>query len=152
MTVRGFYAVGVYHPKNSINIGTLWRSASILGAAFIYTVGARYKRQSSDTMGVPKHIPLFHFDDIEDLKKHLPDSCPLIAVELDDRAINIKDFIHPARACYMLGAEDSGIPTAVLDRCHKVIKLDGESSMNVAVAGSIVIYHRRLLTKGILNG
>jgi tRNA G18 (ribose-2'-O)-methylase SpoU len=68
-------------------------------------------------------------------------------VELDDKAINIREFHHPERACYMLGAEDHGIPTEVLGRCHRTLKLDGDESMNVAVAGSVVVYHRSLARK-----
>jgi len=28
---RGYFGIGIYHGKNTDNIGTLWRSASILG-------------------------------------------------------------------------------------------------------------------------
>ena len=53
--MRGYFAIGVYHPKNHLNIGTLWRTANILKAAFIFTVGARYKRfQCSDTLNTPQ--------------------------------------------------------------------------------------------------
>lgn len=142
---RGFFGIGIYHPKNSINIGTLWRTANILGASFIFTVGARYRKQSSDTMQTPRHIPLTHYKDFDDLKAHLPDSCMLIGVELSEEAQDLKAFDHPQRACYMLGAEDNGIPPAILAKCHKVIRMAGESSMNVAVAGSIVMYHREAL-------
>lgn len=142
---RGFFGIGIYHPKNSINIGTLWRTANILGASFIFTVGARYRKQSSDTMQTPRHVPLTHYKDIDDLRAHLPDSCMLIGVELADEALDLKIFSHPERACYMLGAEDNGIPPAILSKCHKVLRLAGEKSMNVAVAGSIVMYHREAL-------
>lgn len=30
---RGFFGVAVFMPKSSVNVGTLWRSAHILGAA-----------------------------------------------------------------------------------------------------------------------
>jgi tRNA G18 (ribose-2'-O)-methylase SpoU len=141
---RGFFAVGVYHPKNGVNIGTLWRTADIMGAAFVFTVGRRYKEQASDTRKTPRHTPLFHFADVEDLRAHLPESCILVGVELADRAQNIRAFSHPERACYLLGAEDNGIPELVQGRCHRLLKLDGEESMNVSVAGSIVVYHRSL--------
>ena len=142
---RGFFGIGIYHPKNSLNIGTLWRTANILGASFIFTVGARYRKQSSDTMQTPRHIPLTHYKDFDDLKSHLPDSCMLIGVELSETAQDLKAFSHPQRACYMLGAEDNGIPPLILAKCHRVIRLTGETSMNVAVAGSIVMYHREAL-------
>ena len=37
----GFFAVGVYNSKSADNVGTLWRSAFQLGAAYIFTIGAR---------------------------------------------------------------------------------------------------------------
>lgn len=143
----GYYGIGVYHPKTEVNIGTLWRTANILGAAFIFTVGRRYKHQSSDTCNTTRNKPIFHFKDIQDLKEHLPyiDGCPLVGIELTPNAINLKDFTHPERAIYLLGAEDHGLPQEVLNKCHYVVKLDGEYSMNVAVAGSIVLYHRMSL-------
>ena len=36
----GFFAVGVYNSKSADNVGTLWRSAFQLGAAYIFTIGA----------------------------------------------------------------------------------------------------------------
>lgn len=45
---------------------------------------------------------------------------------------------------YLLGAEDHGIPTRVLDRCHYTISIPTirDWSMNVATAGAIVMYDR----------
>ena len=38
----GYFGVGIVGGKNEANQGTLWRSAYQLGAAFTYTVGARF--------------------------------------------------------------------------------------------------------------
>ena len=139
---RGYFGIGVFKSKSHINIGTLWRSANIFGADFIFTVGQRYSKQHSDTYKTPRHVPLFFFKDIDDLIDHLPDSCPLVGVEMDDRAKNLWTYRHKERACYILGAEDHGLNEDVLNRCHYLIKLPGERSLNVATAGSIVMYHR----------
>lgn len=141
---RGYFGVGVWHPKRESNVGSLWRSAYLFGAAFIFTVGRRYTPQASDTPRTPNQIPLFEFDSIGDLVTHLPQGCPLIAVELGDRAIPLRDMTHPRTACYLLGAEDHGLPDHVLDRCHQqiVVETVRPESMNVAVAGSLVIHHR----------
>ena len=139
---RGFYAIGVYKPKKEVNIGTLWRTANILGASLIFTVGVRYRKQSSDVLNTPRHVPLMHFDDIEDLVRHLPWGCRLIGVELDDRARMSHQYTHPDQGCYLLGAEDNGLPKQVIERCHSLIKLPGDKSLNVAVAGSLVMYDR----------
>ncbi len=141
----GFFAVGIYGSKTPENVGTLWRTADLFGAAFTFTVGARYgRRQATDTTHARLHTPLFHFGSIDDLIEHLPWSTPLVGVELDPRATLLSRFDHPERACYLLGAEDNGLPPAVIDRCHSIVQVESVRpySMNVAVAGSIVCHSR----------
>lgn len=141
---RGYFGVAVYRPKTQTNVGTLWRSSFLYDAAFIGTVERRYKYQPSDTVHTANHVPLVHYADIDDLVAHLPHSCPLIGVELDERAVSLAEFHHPERAVYLLGAEDHGLPPSVMTRCYKVIQIPGERdwSMNVSAAGSIVMYDR----------
>jgi tRNA G18 (ribose-2'-O)-methylase SpoU len=140
--VRGYFGIGIEGSKTPVNVGTLWRSAGILGASFIFTVGHRYPKQASDTIKAWRHIPLWTFADLDDLAAHVPMDCELIGVELDDRARLLRDFKHPERACYLLGAEDHGLSAAALHRCKRVVRLPGDYSLNVAVAGSIVVYDR----------
>lgn len=142
--MRGYFGVAVFRPKTAVNVGSLWRTADLYGAAFLGTVAHRYKTQGSDTLHSPQHTPLVHYGDIDDLIAHLPHGCPLVGVELDPRAESLDGFTHPERALYLLGAEDDGLPPAVLDRCHKLLTIPCPTprSMNVAVAGSIVVAHR----------
>lgn len=144
MSTRGYFAIGVYRPKTETNVGTLWRTAHLYRAAFVFTIGERYRRQSSDTPKTPLHTPLFHYRDVEDLLDHLPWSAPLVGVELDPRAVPLTDYTHRERSVYLLGAEDHGLPMDVLDACHDVIQIPSlmPQSMNVAVAGSLAIYDR----------
>lgn len=137
---RGYCGIGIFHSKTPVNIGTLWRSASLFGADFIFTIGRRYTHQASDTIKAWKHTPLWHFDTLDDFR--LPHSCELVGVELDDRAKPLHRFHHPERAVYLLGAEDHGLSPAAIERCHRLIRLPGSYSMNVAVAGSIVLNSR----------
>lgn len=139
---RGYWGIGIYNGKNTSNIGTLWRSAAIMGADFIFTIGRRYQKQCSDTMKTHRHIPLFHYENADDFFKHVPYDCPVVAVELDENSIPLESYHHPERCIYLLGAEDNGIPAAVLDRCKETVQIIGDYCYNVAVAGSIVMYDR----------
>ena len=142
MEKRGYFGIGIYHGKTEANIGTLWRSAAILGADFIFTIGRRYKRQSSDTMKAWRHIPLYNFESYDDFFKHIPYDCKVIAVELDDNSVPLEGYDHPERCVYLLGAEDHGLPRNVLDKCYQTVQLIGDYCMNVATAGSIIMYDR----------
>ena len=142
MTSRGYYGIGIERGKTASNVGTLWRSAYSFGAAFIFTVGRRYPQQASDTAKAWRHVPMVEYSDIEDLLAHLPFSCPLVGVEIDDRAVPLERFSHPERAIYLLGAEDHGLTDRARQRCHRLIQLRGRYCLNVAVAGSIVLHDR----------
>lgn len=146
----GYSAVAVYHPKTEANVGTLWRSAKSYQASMIATVGPRrYEYQSSDTCKTHKSLPLIKFADIDDLIAHLPYGCQLVGVELSDRAVSLTRFQHPDRALYLLGAEDWGIPDDVLAKCHHVVQIPSPEpwSLNVSVAGSLVLHDRFLKTR-----
>lgn len=140
--INGYSAIGVFRGKTKHNLGTLWRSAYILGAQYIFTVDGRYKKQSSDVLRTWARIPLFNYNDFDDLLNNIPFDCRLVGVEIDDNAEFLHDFQHPKRAIYLLGAEDTGLPDFVKEKCHYLIKLPGNSSLNVGVTGSIVLHDR----------
>lgn len=141
---RGFFEIGIIQGKNNDNLGTLWRSANIMGASGIFTIGARYpKRHQTDTMNTPNHIPLREYDTFESFIRVLPRGVQVIGVELNDKAESLITFKHPQQAIYILGAEDKGIPEECLKKCDSVIKIPfNKNSFNVAVTGSIVLYDR----------
>lgn len=140
---RGFFEIGIYKGKAATNVGTLWRSAYQMGAAGIFTVGQRFPQQASDTIKAYRHIPWRQLPDFNAFLCALPHSCPIVAVEMGGRPL--ENFVHPERAVYLLGAEDHGIPAAILTQCHHVISLPSirTESYNVAVAGSLVMFDRQ---------
>jgi len=134
----------VWFPKAEHNIGTLWRSATIFQADFIFTIGPRYRRQVSDTLATWRHIPLYTYVNYADFYAHLPYDCRLVCVELAPGAFDLRTFVHPERAIYLLGAEDNGLPSDVL-RGQIVIQIPApceHNSLNVATAGSIILWDR----------
>ncbi len=139
---QGYCAIGVYQGKTEHNIGTLWRSAYILGASYIFTIEKKYKKQSSDVLRTWSRIPLFHHKTFEEFMNHIPYDCRLVAIEIDDTAEDLSTFQHPKRAIYLLGSENNGLPKSVLDKCHYIVRLKGNSSLNVGVTGSIVLHDR----------
>ena len=145
--MSGYFAIGIMHGKTPQNIGTLWRSAEIFGAAFVFTVGARYKMQASDTAKTYRKVPLFNFATLADLEAHLPFDCLLVGVELDEHAEPVETFSHPPRGVYLLGAEDNGLSNDERVACHRLVQLPGTRSMNVAAAGTVAMYARHLAVR-----
>lgn len=140
--MRGYFGIGVENIKTKLNIGTLLRSAYCLGADFVFVIGKRYKHQSSDTVKAYRHIPLYQYENSEHFLKSRPYDCLLIGVEITEKARSIYDYHHAERAIYVLGAEDNSL--TFLDKCQSVIKIPSRFCLNVAVAGSIVMYDRNM--------
>jgi len=140
---RGYYGIGFYYGKNSANVGVLWRTAANFGADFIFTVGKRYQKQTSDVTKAWRHIPLYTYEDADDFLKHIPRDCKLVGVELDNKAQDLKEYKHPERCIYLLGAEDYGITPEILQCCHDIVQISSVRCLNAAVSGGIVMYDRQ---------
>jgi len=145
---RGYFGIGVMNSKKEVNIGTLMRSAYQMGAAFVFTIGRRYKPASSDTVHAWKHIPVYHYIEWQDFVDHAPHDCPIVAIEMGGH--DIFNFYHPERCIYLLGAEDYGLSSAIMERCYCVVSLPAvrTASYNVAVAGSLIMFDR-LIKRGV---
>lgn len=144
--MRGYFEIGIYQGKTIANLGTLWRSAYQLGAAGIFVIGNRFRKQASDTVKAYRHIPLREYRDFDHFQSSRPYDCMLVGVEMGGR--NLSGYTHPERAIYLLGAEDHGLPKQIIEKCQSIISLEAMNmlSYNVAVAGSLVMYHRQFKT------
>ena len=108
----------------------------------IFTIGRRYRRQSSDTSKAFRHIPLRHYTDYVDFTHHRPLGAVLVGVEMG--GIPLKEYVHPEQAIYLLGAEDYGLPEPIREKCNHIVSIEslGLPSYNVAIAGSLIMYDR----------
>ncbi len=127
-----------------MNLGNLLRIAHAFGASFFFTVGGRVKLADamSDTSDAAGHLPMYQYGSADDLR--LPQGCELVGVEITDDAIGLPSFRHPLRAAYVFGSERFSLSPAVLARCRYVVKIPTRFSINVGMAGAIVLYDRML--------
>lgn len=139
---QGFFGIGIQNGKTPENLGVLWRSAQNMGASFIFTIGNRYAKQACDTHKAEGAMPYFHYETFEDFYNHLPKGAMLVGVELTETAKPLESFKHPRRCVYLLGAEDHGLSKEAIEKAHFLVKFKSRLSLNVSVAGSIVMYDR----------
>ena len=142
--INEFFGIGIQNGKTPENLGVLWRSAQNLGASFIFTIGNRYAKQACDTHHAVKSMPYYHYDTFDEFFQHLPKGVRLVGVELTDKAEDLETFQHPRRCVYLLGAEDHGLSKQAIQKSHFLIKFKSQLSLNVSVAGSIIMYDRQL--------
>jgi tRNA G18 (ribose-2'-O)-methylase SpoU len=139
---QGYYGIGIMNGKTPENLGVLWRTAQNLGANFIFTIGKRYAKQACDTHNAVGALPYFHYKSFDDFYTHLPKGAMIVGIELTDTAIPLETFKHPRNCVYLLGAEDHGLTNEALVKSQHIIKFNTPKSLNVAVAGSIIMYDR----------
>ncbi|WP_179333293.1 RNA methyltransferase [Winogradskyella costae] len=140
--INEFFGIGIQNGKTPENLGVLWRSAQNLGASFIFTIGNRYAKQACDTHNAVKSMPYFHYDTFEEFFNNIPKGARLVGVELTKEAAPLETFNHPRRCVYLLGAEDHGLSHQAIEKSHFLVKFQSYLSLNVSVAGSIVMYDR----------
>jgi len=146
--MKGYFGIGVVGVSKAMNVGTLFRTAHAFGASFVFTLNAHYDQRKggqADTSDTPRSVPTYHFADLETFR--LPLGCRLVGVEISDDAIELPSFRHPRQAAYMLGAEREGLSADLQSRCDYVVKIPTRFSVNLGVAGALIMYDR-LLTLG----
>ena len=146
--MRGYFAVGVDGISKPMNLGNLMRIANAFGASFFFTINARVRLSDaqSDTSRTEGAIPLYSYVDAEEFR--LPTGCRLVGVEIAEDAVELPRFRHPTRAAYVFGAERMSLSRDVLSRCEFVVKIPTRFSINVGMAGAIVLYDRLISTGG----
>jgi tRNA G18 (ribose-2'-O)-methylase SpoU len=143
--MRGYFGIGVERISKAHNLGNLMRSAHAFGASFFFTVDAHFKAREarqSDTSDAAKHLPLYVWDSLEDMR--LPRGCSLVGVELADDAVELPSFRHPKACAYVLGPERGSLSPEMQARCEFVVKIPTKFCVNVGIAGALVMYDRTL--------
>jgi len=141
--MRGYFGIGIEGASKALNVGGLFRSAHAFGASFVFTIAAAYDEDEgglADTSDTPGSLPFYAFPDVDSLA--LPKDCALVGVELLDHATELPSFRHPRRAAYVLGPERGALSEALVRRCAFMVKIPTAFSLNVGIAGALVMYDR----------
>lgn len=141
--MRGYFGIGVEGLSKPMNAGTLFRSAHAFGASFVFTIDGVWQAREanlSDTSDSAGQVPHYHVADVAALR--LPHRCALVGIELLDDAVELPSFRHPRCAAYVLGPERGSLSPALVARCDHVIRIPTRFCINLAIAGSIVMYDR----------
>ena len=146
--MRGYFGVGVDGVSKPMNLGNLLRISHAFGASFFFTIAGRVKlsEAQSDTSSAAGHLPVYQFGAVEEFR--LPQGCSLVGVEIADDAVELPRFRHPLRAAYIFGSERMSLSPGALARCTFVVKIPTRFSINVGMAGAIVMYDRMLSLGG----
>ena len=130
------------------NLGTLLRTCDAVGACIAVPDSPHYREAlvTGDTLG-PQSQPCIHWLDTGKerwLRRQRAAGWRIVAVELPEDALPLA-LLAPAdhRTVVLLGHERRGIPDDLVesaDACVEIPMVGRGASLNVAVAGSLVLY------------
>lgn len=117
------------------NVGTLLRSADAFGAGVMLSEGCADPfgpKALRAAMGSTFRVPLLDFEPRNAVALVADGGEPLDVVELE------------RYSTFVLGSEREGLPDEILERCDAkaTIAVSSVDSLNVAMAGTIVLYER----------
>jgi len=135
--MSGFAAIGLYNPKDHLNIGEALRACGCYGVAMIAASGQRYKRARTDTQAAHRHMPLIECDDLELV---VPYGATVVAIDLIEGATPLAEFKHPKSAFYVFGPEDG---TLDISYAKETVYVPTKYCMNLAATVNVVLYDRQ---------
>lgn len=143
--MRGYFGIGAEDITKAMNVAALMRTAHAFGASFVFSIGrvhAGHQWGRVDTSDATGSLPYHEFEGAEALL--LPKGCELVGIEITDDAVPLPSFHHPRRAAYVLGRERGSLSPELLARCDHVVRIPSRFSINLAIAGAMVMYDRML--------
>lgn len=137
------FSIASWNTTKEHNIGSLVRTAHAVAAEEVVLVGDReWNVEAARTAEL--YTTVTQVADLEAFRDHLAAGrWNLVAIELDPRATNLFEAEYPERPCFLLGAEVGGVPEDLLADARLIVQIPQWGlvpSLNVAVAGSIVVY------------
>jgi tRNA G18 (ribose-2'-O)-methylase SpoU len=141
--MRGYFGIGAEGISKPMNLGSLWRTAHAFGASFVFTIAASYSQREgerADTSKTSEQVPLYEVASVDALR--LPQGCALVGIEILEEAMELPSFPHPRQAAYVLGPERGRLSPELAARCSAIVKIPTKFSINLSVAGALVMYDR----------
>jgi tRNA G18 (ribose-2'-O)-methylase SpoU len=137
------FAIAAWNISKDHNVGSLVRTAHATAATELVLVGEReWNVEAART--AEQYTTIVQLADIDGFRSHLSTRrWDLVAVELHERAVTLFEARYPERPCFLIGAELGGVPEDLVDRASVVVQIPQWGlvpSLNLAVAGSIVLY------------
>lgn len=149
--------------RSTHNVGALLRTADCLGVEHVYLCGTSpYPKGQADdqrlphlqvkldaqihktALGAEKSQPWSYHESTDQLLQQLKgDGWTLVALEQDERSVDIATFVPTDKTVLVLGTEVTGIEKRILDNMDAVVEISmhgKKESLNVIQAAAIACY------------
>jgi tRNA G18 (ribose-2'-O)-methylase SpoU len=141
--------------RSAYNVGAIFRTADAAGVAKVFLVG--YTPAPTDRFGRPQPEILktslgasdaMAWEQVATTKEIIErlqaDGVTVVAVELAEESVLLKDFKEPEHVAYIVGNEVDGVSKEALELADVIVELPmlgQKESLNVSVTAGIVLYY-----------
>jgi len=135
--------------RSAYNVGSIFRSADAAAVAEVITCGFTphppHPKLAKTGFGAVEHVPTRHFEStLAALQALRSEGVLIAAMETTERSVNYATLAFPPqRVALVLGNEEVGVDTAVLELCDEIVEiptLGTKNSLNICSAASVVMY------------
>jgi len=133
--------------KYTQNIAAIMRTAFATGVNGIITSPSNVNLITDETirisMGAAERIPLVEMNLFVAIKRLKEEGIKIYGVHMDGETYFKVDLTGPC--AFVLGAEDTGISSRVLERVDKTVSIpmrEGIGSLNVSVSAAVLMYEK----------
>lgn len=141
--------------RSAYNVGAIFRTADASGVAKVFLIGYtpapidRFGRTQGEiektSLGASATVPWEQAATTKEIILRLKsEGVTVVAVELGEGSISLKDFAEPEQVAYILGNEVDGVSKEALDLADVIVELPmlgQKESLNVSVTAGVVLYH-----------
>ena len=145
----------LYNIRSVQNVGAMFRTADAAGVDKIYLTGYtptpldRFGRARKDlhksALGAEEFVKWEQVKSISSLISKLKkEGFYIVAIEQDEKSIDYKKLKIKAKNAFIVGAEVTGIPRDVLQKCDVIAEIPmrgKKESLNVSVALGIILFN-----------
>jgi tRNA(Leu) C34 or U34 (ribose-2'-O)-methylase TrmL len=152
-------AVVLLNPKTPVNVGGALRACAMFGVPTLRWTGSRVldpadaaeigkkSRVAGRAARLPREErladPRVGWAHQEDAVESLvAQGMTAVCVEVMPDAEPLPDFVHPERAVYVFGPEDSSVDAATQAMCARSVTIPATGCLNLAASVNVVLYDR----------
>eukprot|EP00591_Stephanopyxis_turris_P013145 CAMPEP_0195533722 /NCGR_PEP_ID=MMETSP0794_2-20130614/41056_1 /TAXON_ID=515487 /ORGANISM="Stephanopyxis turris, Strain CCMP 815" /LENGTH=206 /DNA_ID=CAMNT_0040666355 /DNA_START=42 /DNA_END=659 /DNA_ORIENTATION=- len=128
------------------NIGNIIRSCSAFGVDCVLVAGRKKNTTFYGAKGTKSKVNIKYFASLKQVREHCVSAdIAVCGIEIMDNASPVHKHPWSGSTAFILGNEGTGLTQAEKDICDSFVYIShygsGTASLNVTVAGSIVLHH-----------
>ncbi len=144
----------LHNIRSAHNVGSIFRTCDAAGIARVFltahtptplhTLAPPQTDVPNPARGAERTVGWEQYANVRDAIQKLRDEgFQIIGVELDDRAVDYRQFVRAEKSAFIFGNEVRGLSPALRDACDALVEIPmrgTKESLNVSVSAGVILF------------